>query len=207
MCRIISLLAFFLLAEVSLSAARPHAIRFGKWTSVKCFEGARACELKVRTLLVDGSIKEFVVGDPHEVTDRMFVVQRVMRLNDSLPEDQEKTPRWRWQPGGWLLVNRGTGRVSEVKLSRFDPNLSAVSWYRDYAAYCALSEDGRRAYALVAQIGRRKPVLRKELGDKSEQAALCSAPVWQREPARVTFEPAGAGKVTFAVRDYGGETE
>lgn len=205
MCRIISLLAFFLLAEVSLSVAKPHAIRFGKWTSVKCFAGAEACELKVRALLVDGSIKDFVVGDPHEVTDRMFVVQRVFRLNDSLPEDQEKSPRW--QLGGWVLVHRGTGRVSEVSLSRFDPNLSVVSWYRDYAAYCALSDDGKRAYALVAQLGRRKPVLRKELGDKGEQAALCSAPVWQREPTRVTFEAAGAGKITFAVLDYGGEIE
>ncbi len=66
--------------------------------------------LKVRALVVDGRVKEYVMGAPHEVTDRLFVVRRVFRVNDSLPEDA--APRWQWQRGGWLLVDRLTGRIS-----------------------------------------------------------------------------------------------
>jgi hypothetical protein len=46
-----------------------------------------AVDLKIRPLLVDGQTKEFAAGSPHDVTDRTFVVQRVFRLNDSLPQD------------------------------------------------------------------------------------------------------------------------
>ena len=42
------------------------------------------------------------------MTDRSFVVRRVLRLNDSLPGD--KTGHWVWQRGPWLLVDRVTGR-------------------------------------------------------------------------------------------------
>src|ERR1700722_13309586 len=52
--------------------------------------GAAAGEdsLKIRALLVDGVLKEWTTGDMHDVTDRSFVVRRVIRLNDTLPSDQ-----------------------------------------------------------------------------------------------------------------------
>ena len=51
--------------------------------------GAGAAEdaLKIRALLVDGVLKEWTAGDAHDVTDRSFVVRRVIRLNDALPGD------------------------------------------------------------------------------------------------------------------------
>jgi len=59
--------------------------------------GSAAAEdaLKIRALLVDGVVKEWTNGDAHDVTDRSFVVRRVMRLNDSLPSD--KVGHWVWQ--------------------------------------------------------------------------------------------------------------
>jgi hypothetical protein len=70
-----------------------------------------------------------------------------------------------------------------------------------------LAEDGKKTFAMVAQIGRRKPVLKKPLSDNSlaEGAApdsACPAPSWQRSPVRVTFEPVGSGKQTFAIRGH-----
>src|SRR5208337_4535676 len=78
--------------------------------------------LKIRALLVDGVLKEWTTGDAHDVTDRSFVVRRVIRLNDALPSDQlvQKPARaaspWVWQRGPWLLVDRVTGRVTALHL-------------------------------------------------------------------------------------------
>jgi hypothetical protein len=46
--------------------------------------GAAADEtaLKIRPLLVDTVLKEWTTGDAHDVTDRTFVVRRVLRIND-----------------------------------------------------------------------------------------------------------------------------
>lgn len=124
-------------------------------------------------------------------------------MNDSLPEDS--APRWQWQRGGWLVVDRLTGRVSALTLPEFDSFYSTAGWYRDYVAYCGVSDDAKKIDAVVAQIGRRKPVLKKLLsndGVKDDAApdSACSTPVWQRNPARVRFEAAGAQKQTFAIR-------
>ena len=157
--------AFILLLGAAFSqfagaAAKVHVVSFGKWTLVQWLPGAgsekdKPLALKVRGLIVDGQIKEYVLGSPHEVTERLFVVRRAFRVNDSLPE--ESTPRWQWQRGGWLLVDRVTGRVSVLTLPEFDVFSSAVSWYRDYAAYCGVSDDGKKIDAIVAQLSRRKP--------------------------------------------------
>ena len=48
-------------------------------------------ELKIRALLVDGVLKEWTTGDAHDVTDRSFVVRRVIKLNDALPSDKYAT--------------------------------------------------------------------------------------------------------------------
>ena len=202
------LLCSVLCATAAGAVAKVHVITFGKWTSVSWFTGSdddKPITLKVRTLSVDGRVKEYILGSPHEVTERLFVVRRAFRVNDSLPEDS--SPHWQWQRGGWLLVDRTTGRVSPINLAEFDAFYSAASWYRDYVAYCGVSDDGKKTFAMVAQLSRRKPVLKKPLSDAGvpEDAApdsACPAPTWQRSPVRVSFEPASGAKQTFAIRGH-----
>lgn len=200
--------AVFALALPAMAEAKTHVITFGKWLPVKLFVGPgeeHSMQIEVRPLMVDAKIKEFTTGEAHEVTDRLFVIRRAYRLNDLLPDDGKTQPRWRWQRGGWLLVDRETGRVSNVALPEFDPYYSVATWYRDYAAYCGVSDSGERLYAVVAQIGRKKAVLRKELGatqGKDQPDSECAAPEWQRQPTRVTFKPAGAAAITFQVHGH-----
>ena len=160
--------------------------------------------LKIRPLIVDGRVREYVLGSPHEITERLFVVRRVFRMNDSLPEDS--SPRWLWQRGGWLLVDRLTARISPVNLPDFDVVYSAATWFRDYIAYCGVSDDGGKRFAIVAELNRRKPVLKKALSaalpDDAAPDSACSAPVWQRSPVRVSFEMTGPDKQTFAIRGH-----
>jgi len=185
-----------LLGRIVLAAPRQHVVALGKWTTVKLMVGEderTALDLKVRALLVDGQNKEFITGPPHDVTNRTFVVQRVFRLNDSLP--QETVPaRWRWERGGWLLVNRVSGKMQLVPPPEFDPYNSEALWFRDYAAYCGVSDDGKKVSAILVQLGRRKPLLKKALSGAGAdmQEAKCGAPIWQRAPSRVTFEPKGS---------------
>lgn len=207
------------------ATSKPHVITFGKWTTVRWDPSvsgipeaandkpavAAEITLKVRPLLVDARVKEFTLGLAHDVTDRSFVVRRAFRVNDSLPQESASPPHWQWQRGGWLLVDRVTGHISPINLPEFDALYSAASWYRDYAAYCGVSDDGKKTFAIVAQIGRRKPVLKKPLKgenlanfDAKDSApdSACPTPAWQREPTRVTFEPAGFPKETFAIRGH-----
>ncbi|HEY3973909.1 MAG TPA: hypothetical protein VGM18_12965 [Candidatus Sulfotelmatobacter sp.] len=203
-----------LAACAAQAATKIHVIAFGKWTSVQWFSGSSSNDkpltIKIRALLVDGRAKEFVLGSPHDVTDRLFVVRRAFRVNDSLPDDS--APHWQWQRGGWLLIDRSTGRISPINLPEFDVYHSAASWYRDYVAYCGVDDDSKKTYAIVAQLSRRKPVLKKLLSENSrtndptpEDAppdSSCPSPTWQRAPARVSFEPAGVAKQTFAIRGH-----
>ena len=174
-----------------------------QWTEGKGTDG-KAPTVKIRALIIDGRVKEYVLGTPHEVTERLFVVRRVFRVNDGLPEDS--APRWEWQRGGWLLVDRVTGRISTISLPEFDTHYSVASWYRDYVAYCGVADDGKKTFAVVAQLSRRKPVLKKALAEGvAEDAApdsACPAPVWQRGPTRVSFQAAGRAKETFAIRGH-----
>lgn len=185
------------------SATKPHVINFGKWTSVKWPDasGHKMLDLKVRPLYVDSRLREFTTGIPHEITDRLFVVRRVFRVNDALPGDA--AAQWQWQRGSWLLVDRVSGRITQLSLPEFDPFYSTAAWYRDYIAYCGVSEDGKQLYAMVAQVGRRKPILKKQLGEPAGEDAPdseCPPPTWQRAPARVTFQPDESQKLVFTVR-------
>jgi len=185
------------------ATAKPHVIAFGKWQSVKWPDatGQKFYDLKVRALFVDTRLKEYTTGTPHDLTDRLFVVRRVFRVNDSLPD--ESAIRWQWQRGGWLLVDRLTGRLSQLTFPEFDPFYSTTSWYRDYAAYCGVSEDGKKLYAIVMQVGRRKPILKKPVGEPAgddEPDSECPTPTWQRAPMQVTFQPDDTQKVVFSIR-------
>ena len=146
---------------------------------------------QVRPLLVDSRLKEYTIGLLHDVTDRLFMVRRVFRVIDALP--QGSAARWQWQRG-WLLVDHLRGRISPLNLPEFDPFYSAARWYRDYAAYCGVSE-GKKLFALVAEIGRREAILRKTLGKPAglhEPDSECpDAGVGARAPVRVTVPTGG----------------
>ena len=168
--------------------------------------GAAAGEetLKIRPLVVDGLVKEWTTGDAHDVTDRSFVVRRVLRINDTLPGEKPAASdkHWVWQRGPWLLVDRVTGHTVALKLPDYDPGVSQVSWFRDYGAYCGVTASGKSLYAVVAQVSARKPVLAKKLdalngSDRTEP--VCGSTEWQREPLRATFHPAGKDAVSFDI--------
>lgn len=237
MCKRARFLVFVFTATVVAGAAayaaprKPHAVVLGaarkvSYSKVGDPAGAAAgdSELKIRALLLDGVLKEWTTGDPHDVTDRSFVVRRAIKLNDSLPTDNtasgekpssgDKTiagakpastraaSTWVWQRGPWLLVDRVTGHIVALKLPHYDPGVSQVSWFRDYGAYCGVTASGKSLYAVVAQVAARKAVLAKKLAAfdaESHPGPVCGPAEWQREPLRVSFHPTGKDAVSFDV--------
>ena len=124
-----------------------------------------------------------------------------MRLNDQLPREPE--PRWVWQPGPWLLVDRVTGRITTLHLPDFDPAISNVVWYRDYAAYCGIGTTLKGGlYAIVTELGARRPAVSKLLApwpQPNHFIPVCAPAEWQRLPMRVTLKPTGGDPQTFDV--------
>ena len=198
------LICLSLLARPALGA-KAHVISFGKPIPVKLFIGeVRTLPITVRALLVDGNVREFTTGRAHIVTDRIMVVQRAFRLNNSLPGETGPR-RWIWQRGEWLMVDRTNGHITRLRLAHFDAFYSQAAWFRDYAAYCGLSDSGTKIYGVVMQLGRNKPVLRQELGAAAqgdEPDADCSVPAWEKSPVRVNFLPKRGQKAGFAVRGH-----
>src|SRR5207237_10925871 len=135
------LCSIIVLAGAAMAAAKPHVITFGKSTQVRWLAGTdenTPFELKVRALYVDGKPKEFTIGSPHEITERLIVVRRAFRVNDSLPD--EGAPRWLWQRGGSVRGDRVTGRITPLNLPEFCPYHPVASSYRDYVAECGGSD-------------------------------------------------------------------
>lgn len=157
--------------------------------------------LRVRPLIVDDKLKEWTTGEAHDVTDRSFAVRRAVRINDTLP--QETKNRWIWERGPWLLVDRNSGHVTILRPPDFDPAVSEIVWFRDYAAYCGVHATAKAQHlmALVFEIGARRPLLQRQLGPwaAEAQAAACAAATWQRKPLAVTFHPAGAEPLQFDI--------
>jgi hypothetical protein len=199
------LLVLLLATSAALAAAKVHVVFLGAGKLVPYSvqgdpAGALPTEkqIRVRPLLVDDKVKEWTTGESHAITDRSFVVRRALRLNDALPGD--KTEHWIWQRGPWLMVDRVKGTITALHLPDYDPAISSVIWFRDYAAYCGLTTSGKQLYAVVAQIAARKPVLAKKLSPWTageSQLPACGAAQWQREPLRVTFQPSGAEAVSY----------
>jgi len=157
--------------------------------------------LRVRPLVVDGVQKEWTIGEIHDVTDRTFVIRRALRIDDSLPAEP---PRWTWQPGPWLMVDRSTGHITALHLPAFDPAVSEVVWFRDYAAYCGIATTARNGglVAVVAELGAHKAVVQKVIGQWPQPSAphpVCATAKWQRTPMRATIQPTGAQPMTFDV--------
>jgi hypothetical protein len=205
---VMTVVALFGGAAVVLAAPRKgHTVFLGAARKVAYSKagdpaGAAADEdsLKIRALLVDGVVKEWTTGDTHEVTDRSFVVRRVIKLNNALPGDAKEN--WVWQRGPWLLVDRMTGHAVALKLPDYDPGVSQVSWFRDYGAYCGVTASGKSLYAVVAQVAARKAVLAKKLEGfdvETHPDSVCAVAEWQREPLRITFHPAGKDAVSFDI--------
>ena len=205
--------ALFVTSDLSAAPHKAHVVVLGAvrkvvYTKAGDPAGAAAGEdsLKIRALLLDGVVKEWTTGDAHDVTDRSFVVRRVIRLNDALPGDSPgsagKQGHWVWQRGPWLLVDRVTGQAVALKLPDYDPGVSQVSWFRDYGAYCGVTASGKSLYAVVAQVAARKAVLARKLeafDSENHPDAVCGAAEWQREPLRITFHPAGKDALSFDI--------
>jgi hypothetical protein len=159
-----------------------------------------ATTLRVRPLIVDDKQKEWTVGEMHEVTDRSFVIRRVLHINDALPGE---TARWTWQPGPWLMVDRTTGHVTALHLPAFDADISNAVWFRDYAAYCGIATTTKGGLvAVVAGLGSRKAVVQKVIGPwpmANPPHPVCSPAKWQRTPMRVTFDIIAGESMTFDV--------
>jgi hypothetical protein len=203
-------LLLLLVPSMTLFAAgrvKPHTIGIGAGKRVSysiTSDPANAAPdektLHVRPLIVDDKVKEWTTGEVHDITDRSFVVRRALRLNDSLPGD--KGEHWVWQRGPWIMVDRVNGHVTPMKLPDYDPTVSQVVWFRDYAAYCGLNSGGHQLYAIVAQVGARRPILAKKIGQWTPAASTPDTPVapacakatWQRDPLRVVFTPTGAAE-------------
>jgi hypothetical protein len=209
--------ALFLLALSTFSSSRillavapkVHSVTLGAFRRVPYTQPDATPEtktdettsLKIRPLFVDDHQKEWTTGDVHDVTDRTFTVRRALRLNDALPTDA--APHWIWQPGPWLSVDRVTGHITALHLPEFDAAVSDVVWFRDYAAYCGIATTAKGGlYAIVAQLGVRKPVVQKQIGpwpQSNHFIPVCQPAQWQRLPTRVTMKPTGGEPSTYDV--------
>lgn len=157
--------------------------------------------LKVRPLIIDELQREWTTGEIHEVTERTFAVRRALHINDALPGEHDA--RWVWQPGPWLLVDRVTGHITALHLPDFDAAVSNVVWYRDYAAYCGTGTTAKGGlYAVVAQLGSRRPSVLKQIGpwpQTNHFIPVCKPAEWQKLPMRVTLKQTGGDTFTFDV--------
>lgn len=200
----------FVLPAPACAAPKVHTVALGPLRRVPYVAADASREVKqdeagtlrIRALTLDGVLREWTTGDQHNVTDRSFVTRRVLHVNDALPDD--RVGRWVWQPGPWILIDRISGRVTALRLPEFDASLSEVTWYRDYAAYCGIHHAAKSAgvTAQVWQIGARRAALSKVIAPWPQAERIrpvCAAPVWQREPMRVTIQPAGGDAVSYDV--------
>ena len=206
---VVPLLLSFLCLPIMQAAPKAHSVTLGASKHVpytppeanSINKNEEEAVLRVRPLMVDGVQKEWTVGEVHDVTDRTFVVRRALRIDDSLPAE---AARWTWQPGPWLMVDRVTGHIAALHLPAFDPEVSEVVWFRDYAAYCGIATTVKNGglVAVVAELSARKAVVQKVIGPWPQENAahpVCATSKWQRTPMRATIQPTGGQATTFDV--------
>jgi hypothetical protein len=153
-------LALLISSQLFAAAPKVHTVTLGPlrkvpYTQPDATPDTKSDEtstLKVRPLFVDDRQKEWTMGEVHDITDRTFAIRRALHINDSLSSDT--APRWIWQPGPWIAVDRVTGHITALHLPDFDPIVSTAVWFRDYAAYCGTSSTAKGGLlAIVAQLG------------------------------------------------------
>lgn len=190
------------------AAAKVHSVALGRWRKVSCTPPSASStvtpvepvSLSVRPLVVDGQVKDWTTGEIHEITDRTFVARRAVKLNDSLPS--ETGAHWIWVLGPWLLVDRSSAHISVLHLPDFDPAVSEVVWFRDYAAYCGVNATGKHLYAVVSQLGVRRPLVAKALTQwtvDDHPTPACASATWQRQPLQVVFHPTNGTAVSYHI--------
>jgi hypothetical protein len=190
------------------AVAKVHSVALGAWRKVPYTPPSPsanapdnpATTLRVRPLVIDGQVRDWTTGDIHEITDRTFVARRAVRLNDALPE--ETGAHWLWVLGPWLLVDRATAHISVLRLPDFDPAVSQVVWFRDYAAYCGVNSTGKRLYAVVSQLGLRRPLIAKPLGAwtvDDHPTPACGPATWSRQPLQVVFHPTHGDALSYQI--------
>ena len=75
-------MAVLVLSSFLAAATKVHVITFGRWIPVQWLAGAfdsPPLTSKVRPVLVDGIMKEYVVGSAHEIFEPLF--ERSARLS------------------------------------------------------------------------------------------------------------------------------
>ncbi len=186
------------------ATAKVHTVGIGAWRKVPytppSVTGNGASTLRVRPLVIDGQVRDWTTGEIHEITDRTFVARRAVKLNDSLPE--ESGAHWLWVLGPWLLVDRASAHVTVLHLPDFDPAVSEVVWFRDYAAYCGVNSTGKHLYAVVAQLGVRRPLVAKTIEKwtaDDHPTPACAAATWGRQPLQVVFHPTNSDALTYQI--------
>ncbi len=123
------LAATILFASSLLAASKPQVVVLGKWTTVKlqADDDSSAIDAKIRSLFVDAKSKEFTLGNTHEITQRIFVVQRMFRLNDSLPPGVRSRPlalgKGRLASCGSRVRQSATDRAAGVRSQLFPGQL------------------------------------------------------------------------------------
>jgi hypothetical protein len=206
---VLLLFLFALPSPQLLAAPKVHTVTLGPSRRVPYIptdatpetKSDESSTLHIRALFVDDRQKEWTTGEIHDVTDRTFTVRRALRLNDALPTDP--APRWVWESGPWLMVDRVSGHITALHLPDFDSTVSSVVWFRDYAAYCGIGTTARGGLvAVVAQLGARKAVVQKKIGEWPQSnhfIPVCQPAQWQRLPMRVTIQPTSGEATTYSV--------
>ncbi len=191
-----------------VQAAKMHFVTLGPYRKVPYTppeatpdsRSEEAMTLRIRPLVVDDKPREWTVGELHEVTDRTFVIRRVIHINDSLPAEPS---HWTWQPGPWLQVDRTTGHITPLHLPNFDAQISEIAWFRDYGAYCGLVPTLKGGVmATVVELGSHKAVVQHVLANwplDKPMHPVCAPAQWQRTPMRATLKLTGGDPVTFDV--------
>ncbi|MHB8301656.1 MAG: hypothetical protein ACYDC6_02280 [Acidobacteriaceae bacterium] len=188
--------------------AKAHSVALGAWRKVPYSAPSTAAKtstkgpeaLRVRPIVIDGQVRDWIAGDIHEITDRTFAARRAVKLNDALPG--EAGARWQWVLGPWLLVDRATAHIGVLHLADFDPAVSEVAWFRDYAAYCGIHATGTHLYAVVTQLGVRRPVVAKPLAKwtvDDHPTPACAPATWQRQPLQVLFHPTDGDALSYRI--------
>ena len=149
-----------MIVPVAHAASKPHVMSFGKPTTVKMLLGPseeKSLTISVRPLFLDTKLKEYTTGPAHDVTDRVFVVRRAYRVNDSLPTESSRP----------LAV--ATRRLAAGRSQHWAHHATQTPRLRPVLLRCRLVSRLRR---LLRGRRRRQPRLCHRRPDHHQEASL-----------------------------------